>query len=234
VPDESGGERRAPGAGGEAMSGAGPISPSDELRRRLGQCPLVAIIRGVRPDEAAEIGAAIHEGGIRIVEVPLNSPDPLTSVARLAAALGDRALVGAGTVLDTDSVARVRDAGGRLIVSPNGNPAVIAATVRAGMVSIPGYFTPSEAFLAIGAGAHGLKLFPAEAASPAILRAQKAVLPPDVPLLVVGGVLPEAMRGWRDAGADGFGLGGGLYRPGQTPEQTLARARAYVEALDAD
>ena len=208
------------------------MTPSDELRRRLAECPLVAVLRGVRPDEVAEIGLALWESGIRIVEVPLNSPAPLDSIARLAAALGDRALVGAGTVLDPDEVARVHGAGGRIVVSPNSNPAVIAATVRAGMISAPGYFTPSEAFQAIGAGAHGLKLFPAEAASPAVLKAQKAVFPPDVPVLVVGGVLPDAMRRWIDAGADGFGLGGGLYRPGQTPEQTSARARAYVAALD--
>lgn len=207
------------------------MTPSEELERRLAECPLVAVIRGVRPDEAAEIGAAIREGGIRIIEVPLNSPDPLDSVSRLAAALGDKALIGAGTVLDPGDVARVRDAGGRIIVSPNCEPAVIEATVRAGLISMPGYFTPSEAFRAIRAGAHGLKLFPAEAASPAVVKAQKAVLPPAVPLIVVGGVLPETMRPWLDAGADGFGLGGGLYRPGRTPEQTLARARAYVEAL---
>jgi len=208
------------------------MTPSEELRRRLSECPLVAVLRGVRPDEAAEIGAALWEGGIRIVEVPLNSPAPLDSVARLAAALGDRALVGAGTVLDAGDVTRVRDAGGRIIVSPNVNPAVIEATVRAALISTPGYFTPTEAFQATGAGAHALKLFPAEAASPAVLKAQKAVLPPDVPVLVVGGVLPDALRRWIDAGAGGFGLGSGLYRPGQTPEQTLARARAYVAALN--
>ena len=207
------------------------MTPSEQLRHRLGQCPLVAIIRGVPPDQAAEIGAALHEGGIRIIEVPLNSPEPLKSVSRLAAALGERALIGAGTVLDPDDDARVRDAGGRIVVSPNCEPAVIGASVRAGLVSIPGCFTPTEAFRAIRAGAHGLKLFPAEAASPAVLKAQKAVLPRDVPVLVVGGVLPETMRLWLEAGADGFGLGGGLYRPGQTPEQTLERARAYVGAL---
>lgn len=209
-------------------------SPSDELSHRLGQAPFVAVLRGVRPDEAAEIGAALCEGGISIVEVPLNSPQPLASVERLAAALGDRALVGAGTVLEPDEVARVRDAGGRLIVSPETRPVVIAATVTAGLISMPGCFTPSEAFRAIRAGAHALKLFPAEAASPAVVKAQRAVLPRHIPLLVVGSVLPDSLHGWLDAGADGFGLGGGLYRPGQTPEQTLARARLYVEALRGD
>ncbi|HEX8641842.1 MAG TPA: 2-dehydro-3-deoxy-6-phosphogalactonate aldolase [Allosphingosinicella sp.] len=209
------------------------MNPSEELKRRLGECPLIAIIRGVTPDEAAEIGAAIVEGGIRIVEVPLNSPQPFDSIRRLADALGDGALVGAGTVLDPADVARVKDAGGRIVVSPSTDAAVIEASVTAGLISTPGYFTPSEAFEAIRAGAHGLKLFPAEAASPAVVKAQKAVLPPAIPLLVVGGLKPETMRPWLAAGADGFGLGGGLYRPGQSPEETAAKARAYVGGLSA-
>src|SRR5215218_1028637 len=152
------------------------MNPGEELRQRLDECPLVAIIRGVTPDEAEAVGAAIFEAGIRIIEVPLNSPDPLDSIERLARSLGDEALIGAGTVLDTGQVARVRDAGGRIIVSPSTNREVIAATAAAGMVSSPGYFTPSEAFEALAAGAHGLKFFPAEAASPAVIKAQKAVL----------------------------------------------------------
>ncbi len=207
------------------------MNASEELRRRLAECPLVAIIRGVTPSEVAEIGAALWESGIRIIEVPLNSPQPFDSIARLASAFGERALVGAGTVLEPEQVARVADAGGRLIVSPDTRPAVIEAAVAAGMVSTPGFFTPSEAFEALRAGAHGLKFFPAEAATPAVVKSQKAVLPPDVPLLVVGGVKPEAMRGWLEAGADGFGLGGGLYSPGRSPAETAARARAYVEGL---
>lgn len=197
------------------------------------RCPLVAILRGLRPEEAAGMGAALVEAGFGLIEVPLNSPDPLASIAALARTCGDRALVGAGTVLDPADVARVRDAGGRLIVSPNTNTAVIAATVAAGMVSAPGYFTPSEAFAALGAGAHALKLFPAEAASPAVVRAQRAVFPPEVPLLVVGGVTPEGMAPWLAAGADGFGLGGALYRPGQPVAETAARAAAFVAALEA-
>jgi len=197
----------------------------------LSQCPLVAILRGITPDEAEAIGDALYEGGIRIVEVPLNSPDPLASIARLSARLGDRALVGAGTVLDVDQVAAVGAAGGRLIVSPSTDPQVIAAAAAAGMVSCPGFFTPSEAFAAIAAGAHALKLFPAEAASPAVVKAQRAVLPGKTPLLVVGGVSPESMAAWLAAGADGFGLGSGLYRPGQTPTETLAKASAYRSAL---
>ena len=203
----------------------------EELKTRLGQCPLVAIIRGVTPDEAADIGAAIVEAGIVVVEVPLNSPEPLKSIEALAKSLGERALIGAGTVLEVGQVARVRDAGGRLIVSPNTHQPVIAAAAAAGLVSMPGYFSPSEAFDAIRAGATGLKLFPAEAASPAVVRAQRAVLPRDVPLLVVGGVKPDSMRPWLEAGADGFGLGSGLYRPGQSAEETAAKARAYVEGV---
>ena len=207
------------------------MNPDEELKQRLGQCPLVAIIRGVTPEEAEAIGAALYEGGIRIIEVPLNSPRPLESISRLARALGDNALIGAGTVLEPAQVAEVKEAGGRLIVSPDTNPAVIAATAAAGLISTPGYFTPSEAFAALRAGAHGLKFFPAEAASPAVVKAQKAVLPADIPLLVVGGVKPDAMKPWLDAGASGFGLGSGVYRPGQGAEETLAKARAYVWAI---
>ena len=206
------------------------MSPSELLRARLDQCPLIAIIRGVRPEEAEAVGAAIFEAGIRIVEVPLNSPDPLQSIERLARTLGKDALVGAGTVLDTGQVARVRDAGGGIIVSPSTNAEVIAATAAAGMVSTPGYFTPSEAFEALGAGAHGLKFFPAEAASPAVIKAQKAVLPNGIPVLVVGGIKPDNMGPWIEAGADGFGLGSALYRPGLSAEETGRNARAFVEA----
>jgi 2-dehydro-3-deoxyphosphogalactonate aldolase len=207
------------------------MDPGGELRRRLDECPLAAIIRGVAPDEAEAIGAAIVEAGIRIVEVPLNSPDPLRSIERLAASLGDSALIGAGTVLDAADVARVRDAGGRIIVSPNTHPPVIEAAAAAGLVSLPGFFTPSEAFAALRAGATGLKLFPAEGASPAVVKAQRAVLPKGVPLLVVGGIGPDNMQPWLAAGADGFGLGSGLYKPGQSAAETAARARAYVEGL---
>lgn len=204
------------------------MNPADTLRDYLGQCPLVAIIRGVTPNEAEAIGRAIFDAGIRIIEVPLNSPDPLASISVLSAALGDEALIGAGTVLDPAQVADVRQAGGRLIVSPDCNPEVVAAAAVADMVSAPGYFTPSEAFDAIRAGAHGLKLFPAEAASPAMLKAQLAVIPRHIPILVVGGIKPDNMRPWLDAGASGFGLGGGLYAPGQSPEDTSAKAKAYV------
>ena len=206
---------------------------SQDIREYLGVCPLVGIIRGVPPGEAEGIGAAIFEAGIRIIEVPLNSPDPLTSIRRLSDSLGDRALIGAGTVLEPGQVAEVKAAGGRLIVSPNTDPAVIRAAVAAGMISTPGYFTPSDAFTAIAAGAHALKFFPAEAATPAVLRAHKAVLPADLPLIVVGGVKADTLRPWIEAGADGFGLGSGLYKPGQSPAETLEKARAYVAGLNA-
>jgi 2-dehydro-3-deoxyphosphogalactonate aldolase len=204
---------------------------SQDIRDYLNVCPLVGIIRGVTPDEAEAVGAAIFEAGIRIIEVPLNSPDPLASIKRLADSLGDRALIGAGTVLEPAQVAEVKAAGGRLVVSPNTDPSVIRATVEAGLISSPGYFTPSEAFSAIAAGANALKFFPAEAAMPAVLRAQKAVLPSDVPLIVVGGVKPDTLRPWLEAGADGFGLGSGLFVPGQSPAVTAEKALAYVAGL---
>jgi len=207
------------------------MSAKQLLHLYLDECPLVAIIRGVTPDEAEAIGDAIFESGIRIVEVPLNSPEPLQSIEKLAKRFGEQMLVGAGTVLDRADVARVKDAGGRIIVSPDTNIEVIAATAAAGLVASPGYFTPSEAFAAIRAGATALKLFPAEAASPAVLKAQLAVIPKDIPIMVVGGVRPDNMRPWLEAGATGFGLGGGLYQPRQSPAETLDKARAYVAGL---
>jgi len=209
------------------------VSASELLRHYLDECPLVAILRGVTPGEAEAIGAAIHEAGIRIIEVPLNSPNPLKSIELLAKKFGDHALVGAGTVLDPTDVGRVWDAGGRIIVSPDANVEVIAATAAIGLVSSPGYFTPSEAFSAIRAGATALKLFPAEAATPAVLKAQLAVIPKTVPVMVVGGVKPDTMQPWLEAGATGFGLGGGLYKPGQSPAETLEKARSYVAGLGA-
>ena len=196
--------------------------------------PLVAILRGVGPDEVEAIGDALVAAGIRLIEVPLNSPEPLDSIARLAARLGDAATIGAGTVLDPADVTRIADAGGRIIVSPSVKIMVIKATVRAGLVSAPGYFTPSEAFTALDAGAHALKLFPAEAAPPAVVRAQRAVLPRGVPLIVVGGVKPETMAAYRTAGANGFGLGSALYRPGQTAAEVASQAAAFVRALAED
>lgn len=201
------------------------------LQPYLDRCPLIAILRGVRPVEVEGVAEALIGAGIAIIEVPLNSPDPLASIERLAARFGEQALIGAGTVLSVQDVRAVKEAGGRLIVSPNTDVEVIAASVDAGLVSAPGYFTPSEGFAALKAGAHALKLFPAEAATPAVVKAQRAVLPKQVPLLVVGGVSPDTMSPWLAAGADGFGLGSGIYKPGQTPAEVAAQARAYIAAL---
>ncbi len=207
------------------------MSAKELFQQFLGQCPLIAIIRGVTPDEADAIGDAICESGIRIVEVPLNSPNPLKSIERLAKRLGERMLVGGGTVLTPEDVGRVRDAGGRITVSPNTSRDVIAQTAAAGMISCAGYFTPSEGFAAIDAGATALKLFPAEGASPEVLKAHLAVLPKDVPVLAVGGIQPDNMQQWFDAGAGGFGLGGGLYKAGQSAAETLDKAGAYVAGV---
>jgi 2-dehydro-3-deoxyphosphogalactonate aldolase len=207
------------------------MSAAELLHRHLDECPLVAIIRGVTPADAEAIGEAIYEGGIRIIEVPLNSPEPLKSIELLAKRFDDGVLVGAGTVLEPADVQRINDVGGRIIVSPDTNIDVIAATAAAGLVASPGYFTPSEAFAAIRAGATALKLFPAEGASPEVLKAQLAVLPKHIPVLAVGGIKPDNMRPWLDAGASGFGLGGGLYKPGQSASETLDKARAYVAGV---
>jgi len=201
------------------------------FRDHLGRCPLVAILRGVKPDEAVAVGDALVEAGIGIIEVPLNSPDPLESIAALAKHFGDAVLIGAGTVLTVEQVGQVARAGGRIVVSPSTDHDVIAATAAEGLVSAPGYFTPSEAFLALKAGATALKLFPAEAATPALVRAQRAVLPKDVPLLIVGGVKPDAVGPWFEAGADGFGLGSALYKPGQSAAQVGQQARDFVKAV---
>lgn len=202
-----------------------------DFRRYFRECPLIAIIRGVVPDEVEGIGDALCEAGFRIIEVPLNSPEPLRSIERLARRYGDAALIGAGTVLQPEQVTSVADAGGRIIVSPNTYTPVIAATVQAGLISAPGYFTPTEAFEALRAGAHALKLFPAEAASPQVVKAQRAVLSKEAPLVVVGGITPEKMAAYFAAGADGFGLGGAVYKPGQSPAEVSSQAQAFAAAL---
>jgi 2-dehydro-3-deoxyphosphogalactonate aldolase len=195
------------------------------------RCPLIAILRGVQPDEVEGIGEALVEAGFTLIEVPLNSPDPLESIARLARRFEGRAAIGAGTVLNEGQVAAVIGAGGTMIISPNANPAVIAASVRARAVSLPGIATPSEAFAALEAGATALKLFPAEGSSPAVLKAMRAVLPNDVRVLPVGGINPGNMAPWLAAGAAGFGLGSALYAPGTSADQVGENARAFVEAL---
>ena len=196
------------------------------------RCPLVAILRGVRPDEVEAIGDELVDAGFTLIEVPMNSPDPLDSVARLSRRLGDRAVIGAGTVLRAEDVARVAEAGGTMIISPNANTDVIRASAASGLVSLPGVSTPTEAFAAIDAGATALKLFPAEGTSPAVMKAMLAVLPKGIRLLPVGGVAPNNMGPWTAAGAAGFGLGSALYKPGLTAAEVGTRARAFVEALN--
>lgn len=203
------------------------LAEFDDAFARL---PLIAILRGVRPDEVEDIGAALIAAGFALIEVPLNSPDPFDSVARLARRFTGKAVIGAGTVLAIDQVDRVRAAGGTMIISPNTNVAVIAASAAAGLVSLPGIATPSEAFAAIDAGATALKLFPAEAASPAVVKAMRAVLPGSTRILPVGGVAPDTMGPWRSAGAAGFGIGSALYTPDFGAEEVARRAAAFVAA----
>lgn len=197
------------------------------------RCPLIAILRGVRADEVESIGEALVGAGFAIIEVPLNSPEPLDSISRLAGRFEGRAVIGAGTVIQIDEVAAVAKAGGRLVVAPNTNPRVIAAAVEAGLVAVPGIFTPSEALAALDAGAAALKLFPAEASSPAALKALSAVLPAGTRVLPVGGMVPEGLRQWRDAGAAGFGLGSALYSPGMEAPDVAAHAREFIAAWQA-
>ena len=199
----------------------------------LAELPLVAILRGVTPDRIEGVAAALFEAGIRAIEVPLNSPEPFKSIGILAKTYGDRCLTGAGTVLDTANVDRVADAGGRLLVTPNTNPAVIARGVEKQMVVMPGFYTPSEAFAAIAAGARTLKLFPAATAGTAHLKALLAVLPKDVPVYAVGGVGAGNMKEWRWAGAAGFGMGADLFKPDYSDEEIAVRARQSVAAFKA-
>lgn len=194
------------------------------------QLPLVAILRGLRPAEAEGIGAALYDAGFRLIEVPLNSPEPFDSIARLARSLPADAVLGAGTVLEPDAVARVRDAGGTLIVMPHADTEVIRAAKAAGMACMPGVATPTEAFAAIRAGADALKLFPAELITPAVVRAMRAVLPKDIKLLPVGGITPDNMADFRAAGVAGFGLGSALYKPGMDAATVAAHAAAFTNA----
>ena len=192
--------------------------------------PLVAILRGLRPGQALEVSRILFEAGFRIIEVPLNSPEPFDSIACLAEAYGERAVIGAGTVLDPAAVERTQDAGGRLVVMPHGDPAVIRAAKARGLVCCPGVATPTEAFAALEAGADALKLFPAETIPPAALGALRAVLPAGTRLLPVGGILPESLAAYRAAGAAGFGLGSALFKPERPSEALRERAEAFVRA----
>ena len=203
-----------------------------ELANWLMRCPLIAILRGVQPHEAEPIAVALEREGIAIVEVPLNSPDPLQSIERLARSFGDL-LIGAGTVMSPAQVDAIADAGGKLIVTPHADAAIVRAAKARGMLAIPGCFTPTEAFAMLEAAADALKLFPAEAASPAVLRALRAVLPPGTMVLPVGGIDATNMVGWRAAGAAGFGIGSAIYRPGDSPANVAAKAHGLVSALPA-
>jgi len=200
------------------------------MKAWLDPLPLVAILRGLTPDESVEIGRVLVDAGFRMLEVPLNSPQPFESIRRMSEALGDEYLVGAGTVLDPANVKKVADAGGRLIVMPHADVAVIRAAKDAGLYCVPGVATPTEAFAALAAGADALKLFPAEQASPAVLKAWRAVLSKDLAVLPVGGISPDNMGPWLAAGAGGFGIGSSLYAPGRPASDVATRARAFADA----
>jgi 2-dehydro-3-deoxyphosphogalactonate aldolase len=202
-----------------------------DLATALARCPLIAILRGIRPEEVEEIGAALIDAGFAILEVPLNSPHPMHSIERLAQRFGDVALVGAGTVTAERHVVELADAGGRLAVMPHGDVSLVRRAKAAGLACIPGFATPTEAFAAIAAGADALKLFPAEASPPPVLKALKAVLPPHMPVLPVGGITPERIAAYREAGAAGFGLGSALYKPGMNGSEVKRQATAFIAAL---
>jgi 2-dehydro-3-deoxyphosphogalactonate aldolase len=194
----------------------------------LARCDLIAILRGVRPDEVVTITGVLETAGLAIVEVPLNSPDPMASIAALSNAFGERLLIGAGTVMDEAQVGAIAAAGGRLIVTPHADAAVVRAAKRFGLLAVPGFFTPAEAFAMLAAGADALKLFPAEGSSPAMLRALRAVLPSGTMVLPVGGIDASNMGAWRSAGAAGFGIGSAIYKAGDTAEVVGAKARGLV------
>lgn len=200
------------------------------LSRWLETLPLVAILRGLTPDEAVDVGHALSESGFRVLEVPLNSPQPLASIRRLADTLDSDHLIGAGTVLTVAAVDDVARAGGRLIVMPHADTAVIRAAKQAGLYCVPGVATPTEAFAALAAGADALKLFPAEQVGPAVLKAWRAVLPKDLALLPVGGIAPDTMTPYIAAGANGFGIGSALYAPGRAAAEVGRRARQFADA----
>ena len=209
-----------------------PITPAQHLQDRLQQLPLVAILRGLTPAEAPAIGQALTGAGFVLLEVPLNSPRPLDSIAALANA-HPQLPIGAGTVLSAADVRDVHAAGGRLIISPHFDADVVREALRLGLACMPGVATPSEAFAALKTGAHALKLFPAEKVDPRVLKALRAVLPVDVPLLPVGGISHENMAAFRQAGASGFGIGSALYKPGQSAEATAQAAQRFIAAWHA-
>lgn len=206
------------------------MNTAEQFAQALDQLPLVAILRGLKPEEAPAIGQALVDSGFALIEVPLNSPRPLESIAALAAQHPNH-LIGAGTVLTSAQVREVQAAGGRIIISPHFDPVVVHEALRLGLVCVPGVATPSEAFAALHAGAHALKLFPAEMITPSVLKALRAVLPSSTALLPVGGITPDNMAAYLSAGAKGFGLGSALYKPGQSAQEVGAAAQRFVHAL---
>jgi 2-dehydro-3-deoxyphosphogalactonate aldolase len=203
------------------------------LRAYLAPLPLIAVLRGIMPAEVDGVAAALTDNGFRILEVPLNSPQPFESIGKLVRAYGERCLAGAGTVLDVAAVQRVADAGGRLIVMPHGDGAIVREAKRLGLVCLPGVATPTEAFAALAAGADGLKMFPAEQLSPAVLKAWRAVLPKDTLVFPVGGIRPDNMAPYWAMGANGFGTGSNLYQPGASVATVRAVAGQYATAFAA-
>jgi 2-dehydro-3-deoxyphosphogalactonate aldolase len=205
-------------------------SPRSVLQPFLDRLPLVAILRGVSPDDVVAVGRALVDAGFVIIEVPLNSPHPIDSVRRLADALGTDVLVGAGTVLEPPRVREIADAGGRLVVMPHCDVSVVRAAKDAGLACTPGVATPTEGFAALAAGADALKIFPAELVTPPVLKAMRAVLPKSTRCIPVGGITPDTMAPYVAAGAAGFGLGSALYRPGDDADTVATNARRFVDA----
>ncbi|MEL6962754.1 MAG: 2-dehydro-3-deoxy-6-phosphogalactonate aldolase [Pseudomonadota bacterium] len=197
----------------------------------LNRFPLVAILRGLQPDRAIDIGEQLIDARFCVIEVPLNSPDPLTSIERLSDAFGDQVIIGAGTVLKSSDISDVARAGGRLIVMPHADVNLIRQADHLGLFCIPGVATPTEAFAALAAGADALKMFPAEALPPAVVKSWRAVIRPPIKLLPVGGITPESMAAYLEAGASGFGLGSALFKPDLSLETLVANAKAFAEAL---
>lgn len=209
------------------------MTPSEHLHQALSQCGLIAILRGLQPHEAEGIGHALYDAGFRVIEVPLNSPDPMRSIQLLRNTLPADALIGAGTVLRPEACADIAAAGGQLAVMPHSDAAVIRAAKAAGLACAPGVATPTEAFAALAAGADVLKMFPAEALGPVGLKAWRAVLTPPVAIVPVGGITPDAVAPYVAAGASGLGLGSALYRPGDSAQQVALQAKAFVRAWQA-
>jgi len=201
------------------------------LSEYLDRCRLIAILRGIRAEEAVAVASVLEACGVAIIEVPMNSPDPLASITTLARQFGDRLLIGAGTVMTEAQVAEVARAGGRLIVTPHADTLITRAAKQHGLLAVPGFFTPAEAFSMLAAGADALKLFPAEVGGPQMLRALRAVLAAGTPVFPVGGVDASNLLAWRAAGAAGFGIGSAIYRPGDSPATVRAKAAALITAL---